>query len=121
MARRKTRALLACSIPTRKRSRRLWAATEAQAIGYGGIAQVAGATGYTSRIVVLHAWRPFPQSALVPFWISSTPEHRCIEIQLTPLRANSGRKSLRRRRSRCAKYNRYVITVAALRKTRKYE
>ena len=28
-----------------ERSRRLWAATEAQAIGYGGIAQVVRATG----------------------------------------------------------------------------
>jgi len=35
-----------CPVLT-ERARRLWAGTEAQAIGYGGIAQVAGAPVYT--------------------------------------------------------------------------
>ena len=34
-----------------ERSRRLWAATEAQAIGYGGIAQVARATGIAASTI----------------------------------------------------------------------
>ena len=34
-----------------ERSRRVWAATEAQAIGYGGIAQVARATGIAASTI----------------------------------------------------------------------
>jgi DNA-binding phage protein len=34
-----------------ERSRRLWAATEAQAIGYGGITQVARATGIAASTI----------------------------------------------------------------------
>ena len=34
-----------------ERSRRLWAATEAQAIGYGGIAQVVRATGIAASTI----------------------------------------------------------------------
>ena len=48
-----------------ERGRRLWASSEAQALGYGGITLVARATGVSRRATYFEALSPVP-AAMTP-------------------------------------------------------
>jgi hypothetical protein len=79
----------ALSLVLTERSRRLWAATEAQAIGYGGIAQVVRATGIAAstiqrglRDLARPATRSSPPGRASRAGVGSARSERCAPVLL---------------------------------------